>query len=108
MSTYPGDPRTYGILVGMPLSQTTTGTKSNCADPNDAGDFLWLLSAGVPGLLGTGPMTTTPGPNGFPLAGPTRLPIPPGNGPLAGTARDGDSPSSPVAVAWTWNLSVVP
>lgn len=104
MHVFPGDPRTYGFLVGMPLSQTTTGTKSNCADPNDDGDFTWLLSAGVPGLLATGPQTSVPGPGGIPLASPTRLPIPP-SGPLAGTARDGDTPSAPIAVDWTWNLS---
>ncbi len=103
-AAYPGDPRTYGMLVGMPLSQTTTGTKSNCADPTDNGDFLWLLSAGVPGLLATGPQATAPGPGGIPIAGPTRLPIPP-SGPLAGTASDGDTLSYPIAVEWTWNLS---
>ncbi|HEU4703539.1 MAG TPA: hypothetical protein VFS37_13735 [Conexibacter sp.] len=103
-AVYPGDPRTYGMLVGMPLSQTTTGTKSNCADPTDNGDFLWLLSAGVPALLATGPQTTAPGPGGIPIASPTRLPIPP-TGPLAGGARGGDTATDPVGVEWTWNLS---
>ncbi len=110
MHVFPGDPRTYGFLVGMPLSQTTTATKSNCDQPEENGEtFIWPLALGVVGMLATGPFTTAPGPGGFPIGSPTRLPLPPSNGPLAGSARGGSGEiPEPFVVDWTWNLSVVP
>jgi hypothetical protein len=45
-------PRSYQLLVPMPVLEQVNGTKSDCDDPNDNGDeFQWFVAAGLPWLV---------------------------------------------------------
>jgi hypothetical protein len=45
-------PRTYQLLVPMPVLEQVNGIKSHCDDPNDNGDeFQWFVAAGLPWLV---------------------------------------------------------
>jgi hypothetical protein len=74
------------------------GTKSNCEDETDNGQFLFLWSAGIPGLLASGPVSQTTGQV-------PRLKVAP-DGTVAGTA--GSVANSGETADMQWRRTLTP
>jgi hypothetical protein len=93
---YAGEEPEYQLLVGVPLSKTPMGTRSNCEDETQNGQFLFLWSAGISGLVASGQVSQTTG------AVP-RLKVA-ADGSLAGTSTGGATSSETAITQWSWTL----
>ena len=107
----PATRSTYAILVGMPLSQTTTGHEIELRRPDRQTETsCGSCRLALPGAAGDWADDDDARTRRVPDRGPDAAADPAWQrGPLAGTARERRLAQLPDrAVDWTWNLSVIP
>jgi hypothetical protein len=89
---YEGEPRTYQLVVPMPVTAKVPGTKEACEDPEDNGEtFDWFVGIGVPVLV------SAPLPGG-PVGDEWQI---------TGSGSGNNGPGTPDQT-WQWNLIPIP